>query len=91
MPGLLIQAFAAGMMEELIGPHTIAALGFGESRFLRPALIGDTLKTHSRVASKRVTSNPGRGIVEIAVRVANQRQETVLECTYKMLMRISKS
>lgn len=87
VPGLLIQAFAAGMMEELIGPHTIAALGFGESKFLTPAFIGDTLRTHSRVASKRLTSNPQRGIIEIAVRVANQRAETVMECSYRLLMR----
>lgn len=87
VPGLLIQAFAAGMMEELIGPNTIAALGFGESRFKRPAFIGDTLKTHSRVASKRLTSHAGRGIIEIACRVENQRQETVMECTYRLMVR----
>jgi len=87
VPGLLIQAFAAGMMEELIGPNTIAALGFGESRFSRPALIGDTLRTPSRVASKRLTSNPLRGILVIAVRVVNQRQETVLDCSYKLLVK----
>jgi 3-hydroxybutyryl-CoA dehydratase len=86
VPGLLIQALAAGMMEELIGPYTIAALGFGESRFLRPTLIGDTLKTHSRAAFKRLTSNPSRGIVDIALRVLNQRQEAVMECSYKLLM-----
>jgi 3-hydroxybutyryl-CoA dehydratase len=86
VPGLLIQAFAAGMMEELIGPYTIAALGFGESRFFMPTLIGDTLKTHSRAASKRLTSNPSRGIVDIALRVLNQRQEAVMECSYKLLM-----
>lgn len=87
VPGLLIQSFAAGMMEELIGEHTIAALGFGESRFTRPAFIGDTLRTHSHVASKRTTKNAGRGIIDIAVRVANQREETVMECSYKLLMR----
>ncbi|MDF1486548.1 MaoC/PaaZ C-terminal domain-containing protein [Ramlibacter sp. H39-3-26] len=87
VPGLLIQAFAAGMMEELIGPYTIAALGFGESRFLRPAVIGDTLHTHSRVASKRLSSKPGRGVIDIAIRVTNQRQETVMEGSYRLLMR----
>jgi len=87
VPGLLIQAFAAGMMEELIGPHTIAALGFGESRFVQPALIGDTLTTRSRVSSKRLTSQPGRGIIEIALRVENQRQATVMDASYKLLMR----
>jgi 3-hydroxybutyryl-CoA dehydratase len=87
VPGLLIQAFAAGMMEELIGPHTIAALGFGESRFSQPARIGDTLRTHSRVASKRLTSAPGRGIIDIAIRVTNQREQTLMECSYRLLMR----
>lgn len=86
-PGLMIQAFAAGMMEELIGPHTIAALGFGESRFTRPVLIGDTLRTHSAVASKRLTSTPGRGIIDIALRVTNQREEAVMEASYRLLMR----
>jgi len=90
VPGLLIQAFAAGMMEELIGPYTIAALGFGESEFLKPTLIGDTLRTYSRVASKRLTSNPARGIIDIGVRVANQRQETVMTCTYRLLMATDK-
>ncbi len=89
VPGLLIQAFAAGMMEELIGPHTIAALGFGESRFTRPALIGDTLRTHSRVVSKRLTSSPGKGIIEISLRVRNQRDETVMEGTYRLMMKTS--
>ncbi|WP_297729043.1 MaoC/PaaZ C-terminal domain-containing protein [Limnohabitans sp. Rim8] len=87
-PGLLIMAFAAGMMEELIGPYTIAALGFGESRFTRPALIGDTLKTHSRVSSKRLTSKLDRGIIDIAVTVENQRRETVMESTYRLMVRV---
>ncbi len=87
VPGLLIQSFAAGMMEELIGPYTIAALGFGESRFTRPALIGDTLRTHSRVAAKRLTSTPGRGIIDIDVRVVNQRDEAVMQGTYRLMMR----
>lgn len=86
-PGLLIQAFAAGMMEELIGPHTLAALGFGESRFTRPVFIGDTLRTRSRLNSKRLTSRPGQGIVDLSVRVENQREETVMQGSYRLLMR----
>lgn len=86
-PGLLIQAFAAGMMEELIGPHTLAALGFGESRFTRPVFIGDTLRTRSCLNSKRLTSRPGQGIVDLSVRVENQREETVMQGSYRLLMR----
>ncbi|NYT22327.1 MaoC family dehydratase N-terminal domain-containing protein [Alcaligenaceae bacterium] len=85
-PGLLIQAFAAGMIEELMGPHTIAALGFGKSVFSGPTRIGDTLYTHSRVASKRLTATPGRGIIDIAIRVLNQRQETVMQTSYTLMM-----
>ncbi|MGA0569589.1 MaoC/PaaZ C-terminal domain-containing protein [Variovorax sp. VNK109] len=88
VPGLLIQALAAGMMEELIGPHTIAALGFGESRFVRPAFIGDTLRTLSRVSSKRLTtSDPNRGLINIDVDVVNQRRESLVLCSYHLLMR----
>ena len=87
-PGILLQAFAAAMMEELIGPYTIAALGFGESKFQRPVFIGDTIRTHSRIAAKRVTSNPDRGIVDIAVRIVNQRQETIMEGTYRLMMKV---
>ena len=85
-PGLLIQAYAAGMMEELLGPYTIAALGFGESRFFRPVKIGDTITTHSRVINKRLTSDETRGIIVIGLHVANQRQERVMEASYKILM-----
>jgi len=89
VPGLLIQAFAAGMMEELLGPLTIAALGFGESRFLEPTVIGDTLRCRSSVASKRVTkSGKGRGVIEIAVEMINQRREVVMQSTYRLLMRV---
>jgi len=87
VPGLLIQAFAAGMMEELIGPYTIAALGFGESRFSRPVFIGDTLRTFSRVKSKRMTSSPNKGIIEILVRVKNQNGDVVMEGVYRLMMR----
>lgn len=87
VPGLLIQSFAAGMMEELIGPDTIAALGFGESRFGRPVFIGDTIRTRSRLAGKRLTAKPGQGIVELALAVENQREETVMHASYKLLMR----
>lgn len=86
-PGLLIQAIAAAMMEELIGSSTIAALGFGESRFTRPVFIGDTIRTRSSVSSKRATSSdPARGIIVIAVEVVNQRNESVMSSSYRLLM-----
>ena len=86
VPGILIQAFAAGMMEELLGPYTIAALGFGESRFNHPTFIGDTLTTRSRVQHKRLTSRGDRGVIEIAVTVGNQRGEDVMNAVYKLLV-----
>jgi 3-hydroxybutyryl-CoA dehydratase len=86
VPGILIQALAAGMMEELIGPYTIAALGFGESRFAHPTFIGDTLRTRSRVQHKRLTSRPDRGLIDIAVVVGNQRGEDVMKASYRLLV-----
>ena len=86
VPGILIQALAAGMMEELIGPYTIAALGFGESRFSHPTFIGDTLRTRSRVQHKRLTSRLDRGLIDIAVVVGNQRGEDVMKASYRLLV-----
>ena len=39
-PGLLIAAFAVGMMEGVLGPHVLAALALDEFRFHRPVRPG---------------------------------------------------
>jgi len=57
---------------------TMAFLGL-RWRFKGPIKIGDTIKVRLRVADKRDTSKPDRGIVTIQRTVLNQRGETVQE------------
>ena len=53
--------------------------GFDELRWLRPARPGDTLHTELEVKEKTPSrSKPDRGILRIAYRVKNQKDEEVL-------------
>lgn len=47
-----------------LGSAVIGALGFSEWRFLAPLYIGDTVRVEVEIVSKRLTSSPGRGLVE---------------------------
>ena len=47
-----------------LGSSVIGALGFSEWRFLAPLFIGDTVHVEVEIASKRLTTNAGRGLLE---------------------------
>ena len=57
---------------------TIAFLGL-RWRFKGPIKIGDTIKVRIKIADKRETSKPDRGIVTMHRTILNQRGETVQE------------
>ena len=86
-PGLLTAALAAGMMEEILGPATIAALELSNFKFPVPVRPGDTLRATVTVEDKQNLSDGERGILFGRVRVFNQRTEQVLEFTEKVMMR----
>src|SRR3954469_17401096 len=48
-------------------------------KFLKPVLEGDTVTPVLEVEEARPTRSPATGIVRFAVRLANQRGETVLD------------
>jgi acyl dehydratase len=50
-----------------------------------PVKIGDTIRVHQRVASKRQTKNPRRGIVIFWVQIVNQRGEICQEGEWKVM------
>ncbi len=52
----------------------------------RPIRIGDTIRVHESVTSKRRTKKPGQGLVNFAVAVVNQSGEVVQEGEWKILM-----
>ena len=85
-PGLMTASIAAGMMEEILGPATIAALELGNFKFTVPVRPGDTLRAEVSVEDKKNLSDGKRGIMFGRVRVYNQRDEQVLEFTEKLMM-----
>jgi acyl dehydratase len=86
-PGLMTASIAAGMMEDILGPYTLAALGLNEFKFSVPVKAGDTLHVDITVENKRDTKNADRGILSSRHKVINQRGETALEFTGTFLMR----
>ena len=86
-PGLMTATLAAGMMEEILGPATIAALELSNFKFTVPVRPGDTLRAEITVEDKKNLSDGKRGVMHGRVRVFNQRDQQVLEFTEKLMMR----
>jgi len=66
---------------------TVANLGWDEVRFPGPLFHGDTIRVETEVLSVRDSrSRPANGIVVLAHRAYNQRDELVGECKRTALM-----
>jgi acyl dehydratase len=78
--GLLGLAISSGLGARAV-PRPFATLAFLglRWRFKGPIKIGDTIRVRIRVATKRETSKPDRGIVTMQRAVLNQRDEVVQE------------
>ena len=50
-PGLLTASIAAGMLEDILGKYTLAALGLDKFKFKAPVKIGDTVRALARISS----------------------------------------
>ena len=56
-------------------------------KFPKPVFHGDTLKSHTKIISKRLSkSRPTQGIVEFEHTATNQRGEVVASCRRTGLM-----
>ncbi|MCP9486865.1 MAG: MaoC family dehydratase N-terminal domain-containing protein [Gaiellaceae bacterium MAG52_C11] len=86
--GVLGLSIATGLISKLgiIEGTTIAFLGL-EWSFKAPIVFGDTITVRYRVADKRETSKPDRGIVSFVAQLVNQRGEVVQEGKQTLLMR----
>jgi acyl dehydratase len=62
-------------------------LGWERVRFTAPVLIGDTIHAVRTVAEVGADSEQGTTVIVYDVRVANQRDETVMVGTERMLVR----
>ena len=87
VPGFLTASVSAGMLESVLGENTLAGLGMDEFRFRMPVRPGDTLACLVSVVEKKATRDPTRGVLSVAVKVTNQRDESVLEYRATVLMR----
>src|SRR6476661_2404609 len=66
---------------------TIGNLGMTDVKFPKPVFHGDTLKSHTKIISKRASkSRPNQGIVEFEHTMTNQRGEVVASCRRTGLM-----
>ncbi len=84
--GPAVFAIATGL-ESRLGIKEGTAIAFlGMTWDLKaPVRIGDTIHVHQRVDSKRLTSNPSRGIVNFWVEVRNQKAEICQEGIWKVM------
>jgi acyl dehydratase len=84
--GMLVASVVTGLRSRL---DDFAMLGFLETHraFRAPTFPGDTITAHYEVTEVRPSrSRPGTGVVTLAVRVTNQRGETVQEGTDIILL-----
>src|ERR1043166_728529 len=66
---------------------TVGNLGMTEVKFPKPVFHGDTLRSHTKVISKRESkSRPGQGWVEFEHPMPTQRGEVVAPCRRTGLM-----
>ena len=86
-PGLMTGAFAVGMMEDVLGANTLAALALDGFRFHVPVRPGDTIRAQVTITGTRDTSDGKRGILSLKVEVFNQRDEVAMEFSGTFLMR----
>jgi acyl dehydratase len=88
--GMLTLAVGSALVLRL-GPHVyipksfIAFYGMERVRFTKPVMLGDTIHSVNRVAELTVKDDR-RGILEWAGEVRNQRDETVVAWTSRMLV-----
>jgi acyl dehydratase len=86
--GMLTVAIATGManMTGLMQGTTIALLE-QNIKYVGAVKFGDTVRLQMQVIEKRETSKPDRGIVKLAARVYNQRDELVVDMIWTQLMK----
>ncbi len=87
VPGFLICTFSAGMLESVLGANTLAGLSMDGFVFKAPVRPGDTLACEVTIADAKEASDGRRGVLSLAVKVVNQREEAVLEYTTRVLMK----
>lgn len=79
--GLLGMSVAMGLVSRLgvFEACSIALLGVDDWRFIRPLLVGDTVRCRVEILDVRLTSKGDAGILARRLTLLNQREEVVQE------------
>ncbi|MDE0590606.1 MaoC/PaaZ C-terminal domain-containing protein [Halocynthiibacter sp. C4] len=84
--GTLIFSVGIGMTATTINPRAMS-YGYDKMRFIKPVFIDDTITVTATISEKK--DHPRRlthGIVHEAIKITNQRDETVLVCDHLYLV-----
>jgi acyl dehydratase len=85
--GTLVFSLVVGMSVADISGRAIANLEYEEVKHVAPVFHGDTIYAESRVLEIHESrTKPDRGIVHVATRGFNQREETVLTLRRRVLI-----
>lgn len=85
-PGLLVQAYAAGLGVPPDAPAVIANYGTDALRFTAPSFIGDTLHLEAEVKTLRVKTEGRDGVVQMMWNMVNQNGNMVMSSDLQILM-----
>ncbi|MFQ5854864.1 MAG: MaoC/PaaZ C-terminal domain-containing protein [Anaerolineae bacterium] len=86
--GMLVASVATGLANQLgVFEGTTIALMEQTVRYKGAVLPGDTIHLELRVVDKKETSKPDRGVITFETTIRNQRDETVIEGQWVLLMR----
>ena len=83
--GTLIFSVAVGMTAGAVNPLAFS-YGYDRLRFIRPVVIGDTIRVRVTIADKRLHKRPEHGLVVERCEVLNQRDQVVLACEHLLLV-----
>lgn len=86
VPGLLVQAYAAGLGIPPDAPAIIANYGTDALRFTAPTFIGDTLHLRAEVRDKAAKREGRDGVVKLAWNMHNQNGVMVMASDLQILM-----
>jgi acyl dehydratase len=88
--GMLVVSLMSGLTTRMLLNQfldkSIVGLLDMRCRFPKPTFIGDTIRVLVEVADKKETSKPDRGVVVFRRRALNQRDETVVEGEWTLMI-----
>lgn len=90
LPGPTVLGYALNLLSSTLVYRylVVAFLGLDKVRAQGPVIPGDTITSHVKLASKRLTSNKEKGILVFDIEVRNQRGEKAMTMEYSLMIRL---